>query len=89
MVSLNQIFAWFKTGLKPTEEQFKETFSSFWHRSEKIPGTSIDGFPALTSGGQENSVKIWIGMAADLPADVDRVGTKTLYIAIEDNAELE
>jgi hypothetical protein len=43
MVSLSQIFNWFKTGLKPTEEQFKDTFSSFWHKSEHIPSVLIDG----------------------------------------------
>jgi hypothetical protein len=43
MVSLNQIFNWFKAGLKPTESQFKETFSSFWHKSEKIPQNSVLG----------------------------------------------
>jgi hypothetical protein len=36
MASLAQIFDWFKTGLKPTEDQFRQTFESFFHKSEQI-----------------------------------------------------
>jgi hypothetical protein len=43
MVSLNQIFSWFKTGLIPTEIQFRQTWESFWHKSEKIPQSQIFG----------------------------------------------
>jgi hypothetical protein len=52
MVSLTQIFNWFKTGLKPTETQFKDTFSSFWHKGERIPASRIeDGFVEIASPG--------------------------------------
>ena len=47
MVSLAKIFSWFKTGDFPTEQQFKDTFSSFFHKSEKIPATQIEGFLAI------------------------------------------
>ena len=43
MVNLNTIFSWFETGDIPTEQQFRDTFSSFWHKSEKIPETQIEG----------------------------------------------
>jgi hypothetical protein len=43
MVNLATIISWFKTGLYPTEDQFKETWLSFWHKSEKIPYTQIEG----------------------------------------------
>lgn len=43
MVGLKQILDWFKTGLYPTEEQFRETWLSYWHKSEKIPRTQIIG----------------------------------------------
>lgn len=33
---------WFKTGLKPTQEQFWAWIDSFWHKDEKIPITAID-----------------------------------------------
>ena len=43
MISLKQIFEIFKTGKTPTELQFKETFSSFFHKSERLPQTQITG----------------------------------------------
>lgn len=43
MVSLQQIFGWFKRGFFPTEDQYKQTFSSFRHKSEKIEQTAILG----------------------------------------------
>jgi hypothetical protein len=43
MVNLQTIFSWFSTGKKPTEEQFRDTWSSFWHKSEHIPYTQILG----------------------------------------------
>jgi len=86
MVSLATIFSWFETGDYPTQQEFQDTFSSFWHKSEKIPGTQIEGFPAITPDGLERQIKIWIGMEDQLPAD--RVGTKTLYIALTDAEEL-
>ena len=39
--ALNTIKSWFKTGLKPTETQFANTFDSFHHKDESIPQTSI------------------------------------------------
>lgn len=81
MATLNQIFSWFKTGLKPTETQFKETFSSFYHKSEKIPGTAVVGLP-VNDG--EDVIKIWVGDRDDLPATELRAGTKTLYIALDE-----
>lgn len=42
MVSLSQIKDWFKTGLKPTQEQFLETWSSFWHKDETIPQSAVN-----------------------------------------------
>lgn len=43
MVSLKQIFDWFRNGLEPDETQFKESWSSFWHKSEKLPQTQVLG----------------------------------------------
>lgn len=41
---LDTIFSWFETGDFPTETQFKETFSSFYHKDYPIPMESIEGF---------------------------------------------
>jgi hypothetical protein len=43
MTSLATIINWFRTGKYPTEQQFADTFSSFWHKSENIPSAKIDG----------------------------------------------
>lgn len=40
---INNIKNWFKTGLKPTQEQFWAWMDSYWHKAEKIPMSSIDG----------------------------------------------
>ena len=47
MVTLADIFSWFETGDFPTQQEFRDTFSSFWHKSEKIPGTQIEGSNSL------------------------------------------
>ncbi|MDR2147709.1 MAG: hypothetical protein LBE91_14745 [Tannerella sp.] len=48
--TLATIFSWFETGDFPTEQQFRDTFSSFWHKHEKIPYSQIsDGFNEVTT----------------------------------------
>ncbi|MDF2934207.1 MAG: hypothetical protein K0R36_3538 [Chryseobacterium sp.] len=44
---LNTIFSWFETGDFPTETQFKETFSSFYHKDYLIPLKSVEGFEEI------------------------------------------
>lgn len=55
---LSTILSWFQTGDKPTEEQFKATWRSFWHKSEKIPVDIIEGIDNLLLKNDGNSVKI-------------------------------
>ena len=43
---LNIIYSWFETGDYPTEAQFQATWSSFWHKSESLPMSSIEGLNA-------------------------------------------
>lgn len=42
-VDLNSIKNWFKTGLKPTQAQFWNTWDSFFHKDDTIPQESIEG----------------------------------------------
>lgn len=35
--TLNTIKNWFRTGLKPTQTQFWDTWDSFRHKYEKVP----------------------------------------------------
>lgn len=44
---LDTIFSWFETGDFPTEAQFKETFSSFYHKDYPIPRENIDGLEEI------------------------------------------
>jgi hypothetical protein len=37
MVTLQQIKEWFRTGLRPTQQQFWDAFDSFWHKGEELP----------------------------------------------------
>ncbi|MFK7113381.1 hypothetical protein V3468_02890 [Flavobacterium oreochromis] len=43
MIAIETIKEWFKTGSKPTQEQFWAWMDSFWHKSEKIPIHLIEG----------------------------------------------
>lgn len=47
IVSLATILGWFKTGDKPTQAQFANTWDSFRHKLESIPVGDIDGLTAL------------------------------------------
>ena len=56
MVSLNTIKNWYKTGLKPTQQQFWDTWDSFWHKEDKIPVASIDGIDGLLNQKANKSI---------------------------------
>lgn len=43
MADLATIFSWFETGDIPTQEQFRQTFSSFRHKEESINITDVSG----------------------------------------------
>ncbi|MCV9926371.1 hypothetical protein OIU83_01810 [Flavobacterium sp. LS1R49] len=45
--TLNTIKNWFKTGLKPTQTQFWDTWDSFRHKYEKVPAKDVDGLDEL------------------------------------------
>ena len=49
-VSLTTIKNWFKTGLKPTQQQFWSTWDSFWHKDSAIPASSIENLNTLLGG---------------------------------------
>ncbi len=49
---LNTIFSWFETGDFPTQAQFQKTFSSFYHKADKVPFAMVEG---LTEAFQETA----------------------------------
>ena len=46
-IDKNTIYSWFQTDDFPTEEQFRATWDSFWHKSESIPVSQITGLNEL------------------------------------------
>jgi hypothetical protein len=56
MTGLNTIKNWFKTGLKPTQTQFWDTWDSFWHKEDRIPVTQIDGVDNLLDQKANKSI---------------------------------
>jgi hypothetical protein len=49
IVNLTTIKNWFRTGLKPTQTQFWDTWDSFRHKSDKVPVADIDGIEAIVN----------------------------------------
>ncbi len=47
MIDKNTIYSYFQTDDFPTEEQFRATWDSFWHKSESIPMSQITGLNQL------------------------------------------
>jgi hypothetical protein len=43
IVKLITIKSWFRTSLRPTQAQFWDSWDSFWHKSDSIPMSSIEG----------------------------------------------
>ena len=37
---------WFRTNLKPTQQQFWDWIDSYWHKGDTIPTASVDGLDA-------------------------------------------
>ncbi|MBB6274731.1 hypothetical protein HDF26_005213 [Pedobacter cryoconitis] len=40
--TLYAIKNWFKTGLKPSQQQFWDTWDSFWHKDDVIPAANVE-----------------------------------------------
>ena len=47
--AINTIKQWFKTGLKPTQDQFWNWIDSFWHKDELIPQKNIQDLSTTLS----------------------------------------
>jgi|GEM_PF-5172103 len=53
--ALKTIKNWFRTGLKPTQTQFWDTWDSFRHKNEKIPVKDIEGIDELLNSKTDES----------------------------------
>ena len=47
--AINTIKQWFKTGLKPTQDQFWSWIDSYWHKDELIPQDKIQDLSTTLS----------------------------------------
>lgn len=51
----NIIKSWFKRGLKPLELQFHAWMDSYWHKSEKIPTSSVENLETVLNNKAEEA----------------------------------
>ena len=52
----NTIKQWFRTGLKPTQQQFWDWLDSFRHKDDKIPAADVEGIDELLLAKADKSV---------------------------------
>ena len=71
MASLTTILSWFKTGLKPTENQFAQSWSSFWHKDDTIPVASVSGLQSTINN---------LSQTIQQPDTIAYPGTAGMYI---------
>ena len=86
---LNTLKSWFRTGLKPPQEQFWAWMDSYFHKDEKIPAASIEGLDALLGGSDakiEAEAALLRSQMADALAahDADPVAHPPLQARIDD-----
>ncbi|HEU0126810.1 MAG TPA: hypothetical protein VFQ56_10915, partial [Flavobacterium sp.] len=53
--TLNTIKTWFKTGLKPSQQQFWDTWDSFRHKFEKVPFQDVENLEQTLNAKAEKS----------------------------------
>jgi streptogramin lyase len=54
--TINTIKQWFRTSLKPTQQQFWDWLDSFRHKDDKIPAADIEGIDELLLSKADKSV---------------------------------
>ena len=67
MTEKNTLKNWFKTGAKPTQEQFWNWQDSYWHKTDTIPQAQIQGLDTTLANKAETS-------ALDAKANADSSG---------------
>lgn len=93
--TIQQLKAWFSRGRYPVESQFADWLDSFFHKSERIPVSSVENLPELLNGKYdaemggrlEGSVQDAISKVAELEEDVDNAfeGIADLENHVENN----
>lgn len=55
-IPLNIIYSYFKTNEFPTQQQFEDSWSSFWHKGESIPTNKIIGLDNLLQNKTDKNI---------------------------------
>ena len=89
----NTIYSWFQTDDFPTEEQFRATWDSFWHKSESIPMSSIMGlnqlFQQTATVAQLNDKANVDGSNIDVPAYQEKLNITNLIATAKEEVKNE
>ena len=84
MIAREIIKSWFKTGSKPTQEQFREWIDSFWHKDEMIPISKIEGIqPIYNALNSQNTLLAKAKIYAPGQFIIKKANSNTNELALE------
>ncbi len=93
MIDKNTIYSYFQTDDFPTEEQFRATWDSFWHKSESIPMSSISGlnqlFQQTATVAQLNNKANVDGSNIDVSAYQEKLNITNLIATAKEEVKTE
>lgn len=93
MIDKNTIYSYFQTDDFPTEEQFRATWDSFWHKSESIPMSSISGlnqmFQQTATFAQLNNKANVDGSNIDVSAYQEKLNITNLIATAKEEVKTE
>lgn len=89
----NTIYSWFQTDDFPTEDQFRATWDSFWHKSESIPMSQITGlnqlFQQTATVAQLNNKANVDGSNIDVSAYQEKLNITNLIATAKEEVKTE
>ncbi len=90
MATKEQLKEWFKKGKRPTQEQFWNTWDSFWHKNEKIKSENIEGLNNALAGKVDSNDFAKHQSDPDTHEDIrDAIGKEGKNRTAADNALLD
>lgn len=93
MIDKNTIYSYFQTDDFPTEDQFRATWDSFWHKSESIPMSQITGlnqlFQQTATVAQLNNKANVDGSNIDVSAYQEKLNITNLIATAKEEVKTE
>ena len=93
MIDKNTIYSYFQTDDFPTEDQFRATWDSFWHKSESIPMSQITGlnqlFQQTATVAQLNNKANIDGSNIDVSAYQEKLNITNLIATAKEEVKTE